>query len=379
MKIALVIIAVAAVSVIFASSVPAADWWENVKLKGDFRYRHEMLDTDNTEARLRHCIRARLGIFESVSTNTRIGIQLATGSDNPVSTNQTIGDGNTTKSVGLDLAFMETTHEKLPGLILLAGKMKNPFYRPGKSELLWDSDWNPEGAALAFEHSSDHVSVDLITGGMWLQERKEGRDNYMAALQGKATFQFQSIASSLTVGGGIFDYDAIKDYEPLYNGDGFGNSLYTVVDTLVDGDDSSFVSTEYYSGDYTIIELFASATHELGSFPVTVLGDVAVNSEADSLDTGWLIGCRAGKTGKPGSWELQYNYRKIEKDAVFGLFTSSGFRGGGTDAKGHDISAALQLAKNTTFKVTYYITEANLTQETTDAIRRFHMDLQLKF
>ena len=43
----------------------------------------------------------------------------------------------------LDMAYLKIKPEQIPGLSLSGGKFKNPFYKPGKSELIWDSDFNP--------------------------------------------------------------------------------------------------------------------------------------------------------------------------------------------------------------------------------------------
>jgi hypothetical protein len=69
----------------------------------------------------------------------------------------------------------------------------------------------------------------------------------------------------------------------------------------------------------------------------------------------------------------------VEKDAVVGIFTDSDFRGGGTDARGHEIGGAVQLADNTAFKATYFINQIGLQKEDQDDFRRFQVDLQLKF
>jgi len=124
----------------YPTSLQASDWWENVKVKGDLRYRHEMIDTDGEDARHRHRIRARLGFYGIVSSYTRVGIQLATGSEDPVSTNQTLDDAFSTKRIGIDLAYLEASHNALPGVTILGGKFNNPFFKPGQSELLWDCD-----------------------------------------------------------------------------------------------------------------------------------------------------------------------------------------------------------------------------------------------
>jgi len=130
--------------------------------------------------------------------------------------------------------------------------------------------------------------------------------------------------------------------------------------------------------EYELFEVFGEVSHKFESVPVTVMADYVSNTAADSLNTGWLLGVRVGKAKKPGSWEFRYNYREIEKDAVFGTFADSDFRGGGTDAKGHEVGGALQLADNTAFKATYFINKIGLDAAESD-FNRLQIDLQLKF
>ncbi|RKX17023.1 MAG: hypothetical protein DRP51_11545, partial [Candidatus Zixiibacteriota bacterium] len=90
-----------------APVVGAADWWENVKVKGDFRYRHEMINKEDKDVRHRNRIRARLAVEAKVNDEMKTVIQLATGSEDPASTNQTLDNAFTTKNIGLDLAYFE--------------------------------------------------------------------------------------------------------------------------------------------------------------------------------------------------------------------------------------------------------------------------------
>lgn len=349
---------------LISSSVFGSDWWENVKVKGDLRYRHEMLDTDNTDARHRHRLRARLAVEGRVNEETKVGIQLATGSEDPVSTNQTLDDAFSTKNIGLDMAYMTYAPAKAAGLSITGGKFKNPFYTPGSSELIWDSDWNPEGGAANFTRDFDNVTVTLIASGLWIDERSKGDDSWIGAGQGLARFHFNEKKSSIALGGGYFAYVNTRGVE-LFAGESPGN---LVVD-----------SPEVYVNDYEILELFGEVSHTFGYIPVVVMGDFVTNTAADSLETGWLVGIHVGKTKNPGSWALRYIYREVKKDAVVGTFTDSDFRDGGTDAKGHEIGGSYQFAKNAAFNLTYFINEIGLEAASTSDFTRMQADIQLKF
>jgi len=350
----------------------AANWWESIKLKGDLRYRHEMIDKEDKDTRHRHRIRARLGIFGEVSPYTKVGIQLATGSDDPVSTNQTLDGAFSTKQIGIDLAYFEASHPRLPGLSIKGGKFENPFFKPGKSELIWDGDWNPEGGAATFNKKSGDFDLTLTGAGFWIDERSSSDDSYIAAGQAVGRLYFNEKKSNLTFGGSIFNYVNAEGYEPFFDhDDAMGNSI---VEAVTDED-----TVKVYASGFELMELFGEFTHKFESFPVTVVFDYVTNSAADSLNTGWLFGLRVGKAKKPGSWEFRYLYRNLEADAVLGMFADSDFRGGGTDTKGHEVGGAIQLATNTAFKATYFINEIGVEAEETEGFNRMQIDLQLKF
>jgi hypothetical protein len=350
----------------------ASNWWENIKIEGDFRYRHEMIDKEGKDIRHRHRLRARLSVFAKANDMIDIGIRMATGSNDPVSTNQTLDNAFSTKDFRLDMAYFNLYHEKVPDFRTTAGKFKNPFFKPGKSELIWDSDWNPEGGAATFHHDLNNVAVTLIGAGLWIEEHSSSDDSYLAAGQGVGRLYFNEKNSSVAFGAGYFNYVNAKGYAPFFDAeDPVGNS---VVEAAEDGD-----TVLCYANEFELLELFVEATHKLDNVPITVMGDFVTNTAADSLETGWLVGLRIGKAKKPGTWEFRYTYREVEKDAVVGVFADSDFRGGGTDAKGHEVGGAYQLAKNAAFKVTYFLNEIGLEELKTEDFNRLQVDLQFEF
>jgi hypothetical protein len=361
-----------------AAEATAGEWFDKVKVKGDLRYRHEMIDQADADARHRHRLRARLGVYGQVNDFTKVGVQMATGSDDPVSTNQTLDNSFSTKDLRLDLAFFQMTHDRLPGLTLTGGKFKNPFYKPGSSELIWDSDWNPEGGALNYSRTMDKATITLIGAGLWIDERSSGDDSWLGAVEGVLSYDLDD-ATSFKVGGSYYNYLNSKGFEPFWDGSPMGNSV--VYDTSfvpntnppeVDGIDVS------YAGNFELLEGFVEATRHFDDLPVTAMFDYVKNTAVDSLSDGWLVGLRVGKAKEPGSWSLRYIYREVKKDAVVGTFTDSDFRGGGTDAKGHEVGGSLAVAENANFNVTYFANKIGLQGDEED-FGRLQVDLQLKF
>ena len=122
------------------SAAPAtqASWADRIRLDGDFRYRYEHIDPEGSSSRNRNRIRARANIKADVAEDFEVGFGLATGGDDPVSTNQTLGGGGSSKNVVLNLAYVDWNAGE--GLHLIAGKYKNPLTRVGKQPLMWDGD-----------------------------------------------------------------------------------------------------------------------------------------------------------------------------------------------------------------------------------------------
>ena len=112
------------------SDIPAnsESWGDRIKLDGDFRYRYESIDLEGSDVRTRHRIRARTNIKARVADNIDVGFGLATGGDDPVSTNQTLGGGGSSKDVKLNLAYADW--EATDDLHLFAGKFTLCRNRP---------------------------------------------------------------------------------------------------------------------------------------------------------------------------------------------------------------------------------------------------------
>jgi Skp family chaperone for outer membrane proteins len=124
-----------------------------ISFSGDVRLRGEPFfggPTDQSLDRARARLRARFNAVATLGEQFRAGFTLASGDINdPTSTNQTLTGFYTRKAVALDLAFAEFTPKAFKPLTLTGGKFRYPWYN---TELTWDRDLNPEGAAetLAF-------------------------------------------------------------------------------------------------------------------------------------------------------------------------------------------------------------------------------------
>jgi hypothetical protein len=325
------------------TKVQAAD------IKGDLRYRVERIDQVGKDARVRDRVRARLGFYGKADERFDYGIRLASGSSDPVSSNQTLDGGFSSKGINLDLAYLKWTCP-ITGSKALLGKTKNPYKKPGKSSLVWDGDLNPEGVALQMKKWGAFLNL----GRHWLDERSGTADSFVHVAQ--LGYEKEVGPIKLLAGASYFDYISVKDQTTLVDAaDSFGNST---------------TASSEYTFDYNLTEIFiaVSATE----MPFTFYVDYVKNGEATSNDTGYLAGFTIGK-----KYSLNYNYRNLEKDAVVGAYTDSDFKGGGTDGKGHLVSLGWKATDKSKLSITHLMNKTAINNG--NDYNRTQLDLSLKF
>jgi len=343
--------------------VDAMSWAERVRWTGDFRYRFENIDQQGRDPRNRSRIRARTLLEADLSPTVQVGFGLASGGDDPVSSNVTIGGGGSSKDIKIDLAYFDWTG--LANTHVTGGKFKNFLVRPAKKGLRWDGDWRPEGLGLVWSNGTF-----FINGlGTWLEGDSRNGTEFAWVAQAGMDLKIGE-TGKLKFGGGYSQFD-ISGATPVYGDpeDFYGNSF---VRNPLTGD-------LVFLYDYRNIEAFAEYSFKLAGQSVSLFGNYTVNTEADDNDTGYLFGAKYGSAKQRGDWDVTYFYENLEKDATVGLIADSDFGGGGTDAKGHVIAGTYAFDKNWNFKATYFINQINLASGNEDDYDRLQLDLNFKF
>lgn len=332
-------------------------WTDSISFNGDFRPRYEAIDEDGLPDRDRGRFRIRVGMTADVNDDVNVIFRLASGGDNPVSTNQTFDDGFSRKDIGIDLAYADWTPND--DLHVYVGKMKNPIHRTGSHALIWDSDLNPEGVAVAYESGAFFGTA----GTFFVEERSSTDDSLLLAVQGGMNFDLTD-NDTLMVGIGYYDYTEAQGNRPFWIGLPFGNSVDANGNLLY---------------DYNQVQGFAEYSTSLGKLPLSFFVDYVQNTEVDVNDTGQAFGVRIGKTGEPGTWQASWAWQELEADAVIATYTDSDFGGGGTDAKGHTIKGAYALSDNWTVGGTLFLNERGLASGTPRDYTRLQLDLNFSF
>ena len=361
------------------AKVKGADWATKIKARGDLRYRHEEIHRERTatsddgittvedaEDRYRHRIRARFGIDAQVSDQLKTTFALSTAENNdPRSSNQSLDDNGTRKSITLDMAYADWNFAQGANLVL--GKQPWPYYRPGQS-LFFDNDYNPEGGAIRYERGS------LFGSGYawWMNEQHndnpsaEDADTYVFGAQ--LGFRMPIGDASNFVGfGHYFNCSGCQGQSPLFNGASNGNTTYPAASSIL-------------VFDYEIGELGAEFNTQIGALPLQLWANYAQNMASDvEEDTAYNVGVRLGRASNPRTWEAAAMYQSIDKDALFGQFIDSDFGNGNTDTEGWALRGAYAPVRNIAVNLTYFINTLNKDVGTELDYDRLQLDFNWKY
>jgi hypothetical protein len=334
-------------------------WVDSVTFKGDLRYRYETVQDDSalnaakeTYTRQRDRVRARLSAEAKCNDNLKATIGLSTGGLEPMSGNQTIGDGANKKDMRLDLANVDYSFfgDSPNELHAIAGKMKNPFMAMN-DDLIWDPDVTPEGLALKGQANAGMATFYGNGGMFWLQERSNKSDLKLYAGQGAVKLTFIPEAA-LTLGASYHQF-AKTEGADLVDWEGKGNpSAYN--NSTMKGSISGNVTNKAYTSDFSPVMYFAQLDVWAAGLPIAVFAQQLSNTDVDNFDQGLMYGVSLGKAKNPRTFEVGYTHAKLEKDATFGMWTDSDRWNGGTDGEGHKVYAKYQIMKNLQVGATYF-------------------------
>jgi hypothetical protein len=354
------------------SKTKGADWAAKIKGRGDMRYRHEMIWTDRVVGtgptatvedaadRTRHRIRARLGFDAQVTDKVKGTLLLATGADDPRSSNQTLGGQSTRKSIGLDMAFADWNFAQ--GMNLILGKQPWPFWRPGNS-LFYDGDYNPEGGAVKYDRGMFFGSAY----GWWLSEQynanPEGENSDGNVFGAQVGMKFALFGGESRLALHYYDCGACQDQSSiLFNNSGNGNTTYRVGTS----------TTNLLRDDYEVLDIGGEMGLTALNQPLSLWFNYAQNLAAergttapgtrdvivtDTLDTAWAVGASFGRASNPKTWAAAVWYQDLDANSLFGQFIDSDFGDGTTDSTGWVLRGTYAPVRNLNVQATYFLNE----------------------
>lgn len=306
----------------------------NIETSFDFRFRYGYTNDDSKlEKRRRERVRSRLGAQYSPNERLKINIRFATANENTTGANQTLGHDFSLSDIGMDQLYMN--YALMDNSSILLGKMSNPFFKPNKSELIFDGDYNPEGVALSFNVGNIFGNIGFFK----FDENSSHSPNIMGLQIGLSNKI--SNETSYKIALAQYNFDDIKGRSAsdiTWNGKIFGNP--------VDANNN-------YLNNYNVTNFSAEIKTKLGTdtIPTTIFLDVARNSKAHENDLGFQIGV---KLTLSDLWNVTYLYKDVEKNAVFGALTHSDFGGGGVGHKGHQLNVGYTFSKKLSIEFIWF-------------------------
>jgi len=347
----------------------AADWLKDLKFSGDMRLRYEgshrtsgSPSETNDQNRFRY--RLRYGFEKSFNPDMKVGFYMASGgTSDPTSTNQTLDGNFVWKTLVVDRAYATYTPSwakvgPVKKLEISAGKTQNPFTK-GSSKIVWDGDVRPEGIYQKTDFNfikTDDLKLDgYLTYGAFVldEDSASSGDAELFALQAGLAPTFDIGLERPVEWLSAFSWYNYNSYADNSNFGSFARGNFNS-----DGD-----STTLDAGDFNIVEIYNELllnpyTPRLTpNVPIKIFYDVATNTATDLFDLAWALGMKVGKAKKKGSWELGYEYRYIEPNAVVGAFADSDFGlTGHTDARGSVLSAKYKLTEDLLLQSTLFLT-----------------------
>lgn len=254
--------------------------------------------------RQRGVVRARIDGELDTGPYLTAGARLVTGDkDDPRSPDVTLSDFSDKLSASFDLLYLRLAHSNAA---LSFGRFRNPFLT---SELVWDADVNPQGAA--FNYASPFFgSVSTGASGMFFTQKEQaaGADSRMWAAQIPITLKKRDW--SATIAGGLFDHH-IPSLVGTQASDVRGNKIATGGATFEFG--------------FRLIDAIAKVQCSvLGErAPISFLGHIVGNTKAiDQAKDGANFELGAGSVAQVHGIRGRVAYAFAEREAVLGLYSN---------------------------------------------------------
>lgn len=355
------------------------EWVKNAKLKGDFRlrYQYERKETD-ADARTRGRIRYRLGLDTKVNDRMNVGLGIASGADDPRSTNQTFTDTFERPDVRMDLAYAEYTPLESVKLQLIGGIFPRSNYLWTPTDLLWDGDVNPQGGSARWEQTLGEWTP-YLNSGVWVIDEisstsSDKVDPFLYYTQAGTKFKHEDFSAN--VAGTYYAFNGLKGSCPDWSA-----ATNTGITSSSNGSCTGGLTYDYDSAGASA-ELAFATPFEMEAIPeIGIFGDFIANIDGNKVNdhTGWSMGAKIGdkKVAGPGQWQFKYVFAHLGKDAFVDFTPDSDRYGGRTDARSHEGILEYGLNKNVTLALDYYQSKRMKATENPEHI--IQADVNMKF
>jgi len=379
-----------------AGKIQLASSITELKLSGDLRLRYQYDNRKDVDVnpggpgagfpqhgaqRSRERFRLRLNADFKLGSDFFGGVQLQTGNAAD-SANQTFGNGFNNYNIYISRAYLGWN--ATGWLTVIGGKQPNPFYT---TDLVWDSDINPDGfveridfhklfssfgtetvsysdgKTVASASSSVRVAppweLSLVAGQFIYTDNNEdafdndsSTDAWLFTTQVLGSYRFGNGVKA-TFAPGVMLYTAADvsgvTNETPYNAPGGTRNLAIVT---APGD------VQFKVAGLKTKVLWDFAYNTKGNaraeeiYGLTGIGTTAGHSSRDNM--AWLAGVQIGENKAKGDWSLIANYRQTGLAAVDPNLNDSDFALGKVNTHGFKIGAAYNVTDFCVLAATYF-------------------------
>jgi Putative porin len=375
---------------------------ESFRFYGDVDFRFDLIDhgsrqtgliPEEAEGTLRE--RVRLNLRSPLFHRSEAVVQLSSGlSPSPTSPYVTLGDAFRGKDVRFGrfyLAYHFGDPSDLNEPLLLVGKIDNPVWRAQTgdwaSEIVWDNDVAPEGAALRvpLSRKGARVSITDTLGGYLVNFVPDQRFTGITTDTYNITNQLRVDAGRFKGAVSYLFYDHLNSglHTPLFTpGEGIDPTPPADAFLLRSGlqntnnrysfgpNASGFGDDQFHILNLTGQYLFKLRSGKLQPF---LVGEYLHNFSVDVDRDGYGItaGVTRG-TGRRGAYTAWATYRDVDADATLATFTDSDL-GAGTDYRGYQIGLTYWLKANLLGRLAFHDFDGS--PRKSNKIRRLFVDL----
>lgn len=360
---------------------------DQITLKGDLRVRYEMRDKEYKDGKGEDLTRERFrtrfrlgGVWDNKEESWQVGAGLASGGDDPTSTNDTWSENKPFETGDIRLDYAYAKH-KWNDVTMTLGQHENPYK---SSWVLWDGDVRLAGMTVAYGQKEGVFA----TGGAYGAKLVEDNDTSMLYIgqvgyngkfseKGKFTLAagYQAYSNELISEEYGLDHDAAD----LSTKSAFGLG-----------------SVDPNAYELSIGDIYGDVSFPAGPVKLKLYGQTWMNFGADGQigqsqagshfpgtpgdnDLGWVLGAE----GKINDFKVGYAYSMVEADSLFGYLSDSDFGDGlsKTNKQGHRVQLGYQLSKNwsTDFTFLNYERAEDFASAKEDQVSIYQFDVSYKF
>lgn len=365
---------IAAALTIMGTGVYAADFKlgaaGELEIKGDLRLRQESkteegATTADNKTSNRQRYRLRVGMNYKLDSKLSVKTQFASGAGEQTSTNQTMGNNGAQKQLWIDMAYVE--FKPIDALTLFGGRMKNNMWQAYSSDIVWDTDYNPEGLAesikipvgntrLFFNALQSTINEDLVGSSTGTKPQ------YLFSNQVGITVPVP-MDSRVTLAGAIHEFVNER------------SRAITAAPGKAQG-------TNTFPNDIRVNELSGEFFTNLPviDLPLSVQGTFIKNTASNEQltpndNTGYQAGGILGKADRKSAFEVAYFKKSSGKDSTEDDIADSDFPG--TNRVGNIYWVAYGLSDVAGLKAKYFDTKA--INGAKKDIQLLQIDFQVKF